>query len=53
MLLIVLVFYFVDFGGSMLLIVLVFCVEVFGGFVLLKVLVFCVLFLVAPCWSSF
>ena len=53
MLLIVLVFYFVDFGGSVLLIVLVFCVEVFGGFVLLKVLVFCVLFLVAPCWSSF
>jgi hypothetical protein len=52
-LLIVLVFYFVDFGGSVLLIVLVFCVEVFGGFVLLKVLVFCVLFLVAPCWSSF
>ena len=52
-LLIVLVFYFVVFGGSVLLIVLVFCVEVFGGSVLLKVLVFCVLFLVAPCWSSF
>jgi hypothetical protein len=50
---IVLVFCVVDFGGSVLLIVLVFCVEVFGGSVLLKVLVFCVLFLVAPCWSSF
>ena len=37
----------------MLLIVLVFCVVVFGGSVLLIVLVFCVVFLVAPCCSSF
>jgi hypothetical protein len=36
-----------------LLIVLVFCVVVFGGSVLLIVLVFCVVFLVAPCCSSF
>ena len=37
----------------MLLIVLVFCVVVFGGSVLFIVLVFCVVFLVAPCCSSF